>query len=582
MNLFKSRNNMLNIKIKYELAFKLALSLIFGFFLSLLSYNTVLAGTGINPQIPYSGTIIKNDGTLLSDGGYRVKFLIYNVSSGGTSIYEEIRDGSTLYSGLVSPLISINDGKFETLLGSQNTTLSSINEDSLWVELQLDADANGSYEEIFSPRKRIGSAMSAINSLRLVSANGGTSNNTLALDSSGSLVFTGNSATERMRITGDGNIVIGDNIPLSKLNVNTNALGSPVFTPSYAQSGISLSNKTPAISGTQQFSPTIRWSGSGFATTPVSSQDTSFIAFLQPVQGSTNPTSNLIFASSINNSNYTTRLTINSNGAMTVAGGLSATSGVFSSTLSASTTSTLTRTNILNTSTDGSIITNTTPSTSSAPVQRSPRLRLSGTAWNTGGTPASNTMNWSIENVPTSGNNPTSALSFNFDRNALGYSTALTLLNNGRLGIGSISNPTSSLQLPAGSATANSSPLKFTAGTNLSTPEAGALEWDGINLFLTTNSNIRQTINQGLTATSTLDFPSTNSGTFSDLTVSVTGAALSDVVSIGIPNSSMPAANLNYTAWVSATNTVTIRFNNSSGIAQDPDSGNFKIFVTDF
>jgi hypothetical protein len=66
------------------------------------------------------------------------------------------------------------------------------------------------------------------------------------------------------------------------------------------------------------------------------------------------------------------------------------------------------------------------------------------------------------------------------------------------------------------------------------------------------------------------------------LTVSVTGAALSDVVSIGIPNSSMPAANLNYTAWVSATNTVTIRFNNSSGIAQDPDSGNFKIFVTDF
>jgi hypothetical protein len=555
--------------------------ILYGLFLMLFMHSTSLAGTGINAQIPYSGTIVQNDGTVLADGGYRVKFVIYNVASGGTSIYEEIRDGSTTYSGIVSPLLSIVDGRFEILLGSQNTTLSSINDDSLWVELQLDADANGSYEEIFAPRKRIGSAMSAINAMRLV-ANGGNSTNTLSLDSMGDLIFTGDSATERMRITGAGNVVIGDNIPLSKLNVNTNSLGAPIVTPSYAESGITLSNKTPAINGTQQFSPTLRWSGSGFATTPVESRNTSFIAYLQPIQGTATPTSNLIFATSINNANYTTRLTINSGGTMTVAGGLAATTGAFSSTLSAVTTSTLTRNNIVNTSTDGSIITNITGSTSSVPVQRSPRLRLSGTAWNTGGTPATNTMNWAIENIPTSGNPPTSALSFSFDRSATGYSTALTLLNTGRLGVGSVSNPTASLQLPSGTTTVNTAPLKFTSGTNLTTPEAGALEWDGTNLFLTTSGNVRQTINQGLTATSILDFPSTNNGSFSNLTVTVTGAVDGDVVTLGLPNNSVPAANSNFIAWVSAANTVTVRFNNNSGVAQDPVIGNFKIFVTKF
>jgi len=136
--------------------------------------------------------------------------------------------------------------------------------------------------------------------------------------------------------------------------------------------------------------------------------------------------------------------------------------------------------------------------------------------------------------------------------------------------------------LSAGTATANTAPLKFTSGTNLTTPEAGAVEWNGTNLFLTTSGGVRQTINQGLTATATLDFASTNNADYIDLTVTVTGANLNDVVSLGIPNGSVPAANSNFTAWVSAANTVTVRFNNNSGVAQDPASGSFKVFVTKF
>jgi hypothetical protein len=157
----------------------------------------------------------------------------------------------------------------------------------------------------------------------------------------------------------------------------------------------------------------------------------------------------------------------------------------------------------------------------------------------------------------------------------------MTLQANGNVGIGTTA-PTARLTLGAGTATANTAPLKFTSGTNLTTAESGAMEWNGTNLFLTNSSNIRQTINQGLTATATLDFPSTNNNSFNNLTVTVTGAVDGDVVTLGLPNASVPAAASSFTAWVSAANTVTVRFSNHSGVAQDPASGAFKVFVTKF
>ena len=52
------------------------------------------------------------------------------------------------------------------------------------------------------------------------------------------------------------------------------------------------------------------------------------------------------------------------------------------------------------------------------------------------------------------------------------------------LGIG-ITNPLASLHIKAGTATANTAPIKLTAGTNLTTPENGAIEFDGTNIFIT-------------------------------------------------------------------------------------------------
>jgi hypothetical protein len=111
---------------------------------------------------------------------------------------------------------------------------------------------------------------------------------------------------------------------------------------------------------------------------------------------------------------------------------------------------------------------------------------------------------------------------------------------------------------------------------------------DGLTIYNTTtktqdvyNNTRWLTGNAGLTGSATLNFGSTAAQTSSDLTITVTGAADGDVVSLGVPNASVNA-NTNYTAWVSAANTVTVRFNNYSSAAVDPASGTFKVFVTKF
>jgi len=73
-----------------------------------------------------------------------------------------------------------------------------------------------------------------------------------------------------------------------------------------------------------------------------------------------------------------------------------------------------------------------------------------------------------------------------------------------------------------------------------------------------------------------LDFPNTLAQTSSDLTIAVPGARVNDTVWLGAP---APPANSHFTAFVSAANTVTVRFINFSAAAIDPASGTFKVGV---
>ncbi len=74
-----------------------------------------------------------------------------------------------------------------------------------------------------------------------------------------------------------------------------------------------------------------------------------------------------------------------------------------------------------------------------------------------------------------------STFTFGFKTTAL--PSLFTILNNGRIGVGI--SPTSLFHLKAGTAAANTAPLKFTSGVNLSAPEAGTMEFNGTSLFFT-------------------------------------------------------------------------------------------------
>ena len=73
-----------------------------------------------------------------------------------------------------------------------------------------------------------------------------------------------------------------------------------------------------------------------------------------------------------------------------------------------------------------------------------------------------------------------------------GITTQLFLSTNGNTGIGR-TTPTAKLHLGAGTATAETAPLKLTSGTNLTTPEDGAFEFDGTNLYITVGG-VRKTV----------------------------------------------------------------------------------------
>jgi hypothetical protein len=150
----------------------------------------------------------------------------------------------------------------------------------------------------------------------------------------------------------------------------------------------------------------------------------------------------------------------------------------------------------------------------------------------------------------------------------------------GNWGFNNVITATAKVHIGAGTATANTAPLKFTSGTNLTTPEAGAIEYDGTEYYATNSTANRTVLARVLKGSATLDFGSTAAGASSDLTITVTGAADGDVVSLGVPNASITATG-RYFAWVSGTDTVTVRFSPTILVgSEDPASGTFKITVT--
>lgn len=155
---------------------------------------------------------------------------------------------------------------------------------------------------------------------------------------------------------------------------------------------------------------------------------------------------------------------------------------------------------------------------------------------------------------------------------------------SGQFGIGT-ETPNPSAQLDVTSTTGGLLPPRMTTTQR----DAIASPADGLMLYSSTAGDMQLRANgiwtdvqAALKATATLDFPSTANNTNSDLTVTVTGAAVGDAVSVA-PGLAAISNHSCYTAWVSATNTVTVRFNHyGTGGATDPASASFNIIVHKF
>ncbi len=81
---------------------------------------------------------------------------------------------------------------------------------------------------------------------------------------------------------------------------------------------IQLSNTQAAISGTQQYSPALRFTGQGFKTDATTgSKATDFRIYNQPVQATGNPTANLLIDFSVDGGAFATKYTFNSAGTLT-------------------------------------------------------------------------------------------------------------------------------------------------------------------------------------------------------------------------------------------------------------------------
>jgi hypothetical protein len=85
-----------------------------------------------------------------------------------------------------------------------------------------------------------------------------------------------------------------------------------------------------------------------------------------------------------------------------------------------------------------------------------------------------------------------------------------------------------------------------------------------------------QKVNKILRGSATLDFD-LSAVNCQDLTITMTGAAVGDEVFLGAPNGSI-VADETFSAWVSSTNTVTVRACDGAG-AGNPASGTYKVTV---
>jgi hypothetical protein len=122
--------------------------------------------------------------------------------------------------------------------------------------------------------------------------------------------------------TGSGAAVLGTSPTIATPAFTSSATLSNNGIGAASSDGFVLQNTTAAANNAQQWSPRLHWIGQGWKTNATAaSQTVDWIAELQPVQGTANPSANLVFSSQINAGGYTAQATLTSGGIWNVATG---------------------------------------------------------------------------------------------------------------------------------------------------------------------------------------------------------------------------------------------------------------------
>lgn len=144
-----------------------------------------------------------------------------------------------------------------------------------------------------------------------VSGGGGTpggSDTQLQYNNAGAFGGISGATSDGTSITfGSGNLLATAPVFTTSTTVTRNSVGVT------SADGIILQNTTAAAAGAQQYSPRLRLTGQGWKTTATAaSQSVDWVVENQPVQGSTNPTSNLALNFSVNGGAYAQKFSFTS------------------------------------------------------------------------------------------------------------------------------------------------------------------------------------------------------------------------------------------------------------------------------
>jgi hypothetical protein len=334
------------------------------------------------------------------------------------------------------------------------------------------------------------------------------------------------------------------------LSVSLSALGTT------STAGLSLINSTAAADGAQQVSPALTLRANGWKTTATAaSQTVDFIQDVLPVQGAANPTGSWRLRQSINGAAPTTIISVSTVGTILPNGSGLADLGAYNNGFNAIRVRTLQ-------AESGS-------GTTGASISQDFGVSLGATGM-----------------IRFGGGNsdPTSVMTLFILRDAdavmqLGQDTAVvsataigqTIKAPDATGTTSTGG---SLTLQGGNGTSAGGSVIIRTSATTTPTERARFSSAGVTIGASGTA-----IASVISATATLDFASTASHECSVANITVTGAAVGDVVALGIPTEAIGTSGV-FFGYVSAADTVAIRYHNTDkNNAVDPASGTFRATV---